>query len=283
MKKSLKIGIIGCGNMGSAIAREISPIAELFIFDKDSQKTKNIPNSSIAAGLLDLINNVEVVILAVKPQDFTAVLNEIKAYAAGKLIISIAAGISTKHIEETLGKARVIRVMPNLLIRIKKGLSALAKGKFAEKKDLDFTRKIFNRLGKTFVLRESLMDADTAFLGSGPGFHYELLSSIKKRNWYSFTKNEFIPKYAVCGEKLGFSKLQARRLAGLMAQGDLLLLEKTKASPQTLCAQVTSKGGTTEAGLKVLRQNIKFLPQAVSAACKRAKELSNEIVPPFHT
>lgn len=276
MAKKTKVGIIGCGNMGSAIAKGISSKYQLFIFDKDTSKTKNIVKVKVAKSIFDLVNNVDVVLLAVKPQDFEAVLNEIKEDVNKKLIISIAAGTETKYIERAFGKVRVIRVMPNLLIRIGKGITALCKGKFATSKDLNFVREIFNQLGATLVLEEKMMDADTGFLGSGPGFHYKLLESIDRNEWLNFTKNNFIPIMAASGEASGFSRKRSQVLAKLMAQGDLLLLEKTKESPGDLCIRVTSKGGTTEAGLKELKGNVRFLPKAVKAAIKRAKELSNE-------
>jgi pyrroline-5-carboxylate reductase len=274
MTKKTKVGIIGCGNMGSAIAKGINSKYQVFIFDKEPAKTKNIAKAKVTKSIFDLINSVDAVILAVKPQDFEAVLAEIKNIAGKRLLISIAAGIPTKYIEKIIGRVKVIRVMPNLLVKIGKGVTALCKGKFATNKDLNFARKLFDQLGTTLVLEEKMMDADTAFLGSGPGFHYDLLSRRDKDDWYAFTKNEFIPTFAASGEKVGFSKHQAKILAKLIADCDHALIKESKESPGTLCIRVTSKGGTTEAGLKELKGDVRLLPKAVEAARKRAKELS---------
>ncbi|MDD4182565.1 MAG: pyrroline-5-carboxylate reductase [Candidatus Omnitrophica bacterium] len=274
MEKNKKtIGIIGYGNMGKAIADKIKTVFDVMVFDKDKAKIDNISGVKTVKAI-DSMQEIDALILAVKPQDFEGVLGDVKAIAGTKLIISIAAGISTEYIEKILGKARVIRVMPNLLVKIGKGITALCKGKFATDKDLDFAQKIFDKTGKTLVLEEKMMDADTAFLGSGPGFHFELLSHIDKEKWQEFTENEFIPQCALSGEKVGFPKEQAELLAKLMAEGDLLLLEESKESPQALCILVTSRGGTTEAGLKELKSAVNRLPDAVEAARKRAKELS---------
>ncbi|MDD5583653.1 MAG: pyrroline-5-carboxylate reductase [Candidatus Omnitrophica bacterium] len=275
MKKNREIiGIIGYGNMGSVIGKKLCQKYQVLIFDKDNRKSENTSNVKAAQNINELITGAGVVILAVKPQDFDTVLREIKKDIDKKLIISIAAGIPTTSVEKILGKIRTIRVMPNLLIRIGRGITGLCKGKFATNKDLNFARKIFDLLGTTIILKENMMDADTAFLGSGPGFHFDLLSNVNKKDWHDFTQNKFIPQCAASGEQLGFSKQQAKLLAKLMAEGDLALLEQSHESPETLCSQVTSKGGTTEAGLKELKKNVKFLPKAAKAAYKRAKELS---------
>jgi len=274
MAKKAKVGIIGCGNMGAAIADKIKTAFDILVFDKDKAKISNIRGINTVVAIKNLMQEADVVILAVKPQDFEIVLGEIKDDATEKLIISIAAGISTEYIEKILGKVRVIRVMPNLLVKIGKGITALSKGQFATDKDLDFAKGIFDKVGITLVLKEEMMNADTAFLGSGPGFHFDLLSHINQEKWREFTENKFIPQCAASGERVGFSKQQAEVLAKVMAEGDLLLLEESKESPGALCVRVTSKGGTTEAGLKELKGDVNRLPDAVEAACKKAEELA---------
>lgn len=273
--KKSKIGIIGCGNMGSVIAKRIASKYEVFIFDKEAGKTKNIAKGKVAKSISDLLNNVNVIILAVKPQDFDVVLNEIKNNIDDKLVISIAAGKTTKDIEKKLGRAKVIRTMPNLLIRVGKGVTALCKGEFATNNDLNFARQIFNCLGVTLVLEENMMNAVTAISGSGPGFQFALLSKEDKDSWEDFTKNQFIPALTASAEASGFSKQQSELLAKYTGEGGLVLLRESKESPNTLCIQVTSKKGTTEAGLKKLKGKIKFLPNAVKTAINRAKQLSS--------
>lgn len=275
--KETKIGIIGCGNMGRAIAQRIKSAFKIVIFDKDETKTKNISRVVTAPDLIELVNMADVVVLAVKPQDFNEVLGEIKNNIDNKLVISIAAGIPTKFIEKNLGRVRVIRVMPNLPAKIGRGMSCLCKGKFATTADLKFVEKIFGFLGGILFLDENMMDEATAVSGSGPGFwgaaapENESKAELKK-----YTYNVFMPKLSVAAEREGFTKKQANILAKSVAEGSLATVESLEITPAQLKKQVASKGGTTEAGLKELKGNIKFLPKAVRAALKRAKELSNE-------
>ncbi|MFA5271007.1 MAG: pyrroline-5-carboxylate reductase [Candidatus Omnitrophota bacterium] len=277
MKKMTKVGIIGCGNMGSAIVKGISSKYQVFIFDKEAGKTKNIAKAKVTKSIFDLVSSADVVILAVKPQDFESVLSEIKDCIDGKLVISIAAGISTGYIEKVLGKVRIIRVMPNLPAKIGKGMSCLSKGKFASNSDLLFAKKIFNFIGKTLFLNdENMIDAATASSGSGPGFLSKGVSGKSLKEAKKIAQSEFMPLMLDTCIEMGFTRNQAQLLTTATTTGTIALWETTKILPEDLAKQVASKGGTTEAGLKKLKGKMKFLPNAMKAALKRAKELSNE-------
>lgn len=269
-----KIGIIGFGNMGRAIGERLKEKYQIYVFDKDKNKTKNLSGLNVAVDVADLVKIAQTLILAVKPQDFDIVLDGIKDGVQDKLIISIAAGISSGYIEKRLGKARVIRAMPNLPIKVGKGMTCLSKGRYAFSEDFNFAKELFNYLGKTMSIEENLMHAATAISGSGPGFHSALLKDKKKEEWESYSKNVFIPKLSKAAQGLGFSTEQATVLASSTTQGNLALLSITGLDPETLCIQVTSKGGTTEAGLKALQDNDKNLEEAVKAAVERSAELS---------
>jgi pyrroline-5-carboxylate reductase len=267
------IGIIGWGNMGSVIGYQLKSKYAILAFDKDSSKTKNISDVNVADNTEDLVNRVDVVILAIKPQDFDTVLVQIEKYVKGKLIISIAAGISTGYIENQLGQTRIIRVMPNLPVKVKKGMICLCKGKFAADEDLNFAQDIFNSLGQTILIEESMMDAATAISGSGPGYFYDLIQEREETTWGDYASKEFIPALSSVAQTIGFTQDQARILAVATAEGSIALLKETGLSPGVLRQQVTSKGGTTEAGLRALHST-HSLGEAVKAALKRAGELS---------
>jgi pyrroline-5-carboxylate reductase len=269
------IGIIGFGNMGSAIGNRIKSEYTVWAFDKDENKTDNLSGISVAGDLADLVNRVDAVILAVKPQDFDTLLTQIKQYIHGRLIISIAAGISTEYIENKLGEVRVIRVMPNLAAKIGKGMICLCKGSFATDNDLDFAKVIFDFMGATIIIKEKMMDAATAVSGSGPGFFYHLIQGRPNEEWGDYASKEFIPALSASAQRVGFNSGQAELLAKKTAEGSIALLKETGLSPEALRMQVASKGGTTEAGLKAL-QSINSLGRAVEAALKRAGELSKE-------
>lgn len=272
-----KIGLIGFGNMGAAIAEGIKTKYSLVVFDKITDKTKNLSGIEVAGDSLDLVNKTEAVILAVKPQDFDDALNEIKSCRnlADKLFISIAAGIDTSYIEKTLGNVRVVRVMPNMAIKIGQGISCLSKGKLATKEDFDATEKIFRYMGKTLRIEEEKMSLATAVSGSGPGFYFDIVESILAGNKSpeEFT-GEFIIALTKAAEEHGFKHEEAVFLATGTGTACQLLLVETKLEPSELKRQITSKGGTTAAGLAKLQGSIEYLGEAVEAAKRRAEELS---------
>lgn len=272
MKKT--IGIIGFGNMGSAIAGRIKDKYKLSAFDKDKNKIRDLSGIQIAQDLADLVSKVDSIILAIKPQDFDEVLNEIKDYTKDKLIISIAAGITTGYIEKILNRVKVVRTMPNLPAKIGMGMICLSKGKFAEIADLKFAEELFGTLGRTLTLGEEMMDAVTAVSGSGPGFFCDLISEKSLKEIKGYAERSFIPSLSITALNLGFSPAQARILSETTARGTIQYLIKENLTPDELKKRVASKGGTTEAGLEVLCHDIKNLGEAVRAAVKRAKELS---------
>ena len=271
-----RIGIIGYGNMGSAIAGWIKTEFQLFIFDKDKNKTANQSGIKVCASVRDLMNSVDAAILAVKPQDFDGLLNELKGYLKGKLVISIAAGVTTAHIEKLLGSARVIRVMPNFPVKIKEGMTCICKGKLVGEEDLKFAEELFDRVGKTLVINENMMNAATAVSGSGPGFFCDLVEGKSLEQIKFFSEQYFIPYLTAAARNRGFSPQEAEILSVTTGAGAVQYLIKEGVTPAEVKKQVASQGGTTEAGLKELDHDIKNLENAVKAALRRAKELSRE-------
>jgi len=269
-----KIGIIGFGNMGSAIAERIKRTYRVIVFDKDVKKINALEGIEVAKEVRRLVGKSEVIILAVKPQDFDGLLQEIKDYVGNKLIISIAAGITTAYIEKALKGAKVVRVMPNLPAKIGEGMSGIAKGKSATAEDLNFTYKLFRRLGEALIVKEDMIPAITAISGSGPGFLCDLVEGKSIHQIEVFTKGNFIPVLTSTSTDLGFTFEQSKILAEKTGWGTVKFIESGLLSPQEIKKQVASKKGTTEAGLHVLKHNIKNLTAAAKAALKRAKELS---------
>jgi pyrroline-5-carboxylate reductase len=268
-----RIGIIGFGNMGSAIAERIKDKYEVAVFDKDKKKTKALENIVVAPDVADLTINADVVILAVKPQDFDAVLKEIKDGVRDKLTISIAAGMSTAFIGKILGKTRVIRAMPNLPAKIGKGITCLCKGRFTDSEDLEFAERLFKKIGKTLIIDEGMMDAATAVSGSGPGFWSYMVENKPKRDWKEYSKKNLIPEFSSAAMGVGFNTKQARFLAENTVWASMDTVNAWRIKPEEFKKLVASKGGTTEAGLEELQRGGNLI-NAVKAAVKRAKELS---------
>ncbi len=259
--------------MGSAIARRIKSEYRVWVFDKDTEKTKNLEGISLPQDISDLVKQSDVVIIAVKPQDFDVVLDEIKDYAKGKLIISIAAGIRTGYIEKKLGEARVIRAMPNLPAMIGEGANCISRGSLATNKDLAIALKLFKLLGTTFIFNEDNMDAVTAVSGSGPGYFYDFLhrENIDYRNIPQEKIRSFSVDFKQAAEVVGLSKKDAARLVDVTIRGSLDTLLATDEIPVVLRDRVASKGGTTEAGLNVLHGGGSLI-DAVKKAAERAKD-----------
>jgi len=254
------IGIIGVGNMGKAIASRLNK--RMLISDANVRKLRSAKkkNTLIAKNNIGLAKQANIIILAVKPQNIARVLKEIAPFSKGKLIISIAAGIKTKIIERRLGKARVIRVMPNMPAIIGRGISALAKGRSASKKDLAAARTIFLSLGEVVEVRESLIDAVTAVSGSGPAYYFLLAEAMQKG-----------------AAALGLNKRLASQLAKATFIGAAEVAKNTDISATDFIKKVASKGGTTEAALKTFKKTgfERIVKQALEAARNRSRHLSN--------
>jgi len=247
--KNLKVGIIGCGNMGTAIIRAVFSAGggsafgggsrfSVFAYDVDRKKTKGILKKykiRVASNSTDLVKRCDIIILAVKPKDIERVLRGVKGNLnVSKILISIAAGISTEFIEGKIGrKISVIRVMPNMPALIQSGISAICKGRFATNRDLAVAQGLFKNIGEVIVVKENLMDAITVISGSGPAYFFYLV--------------EVLVKAAL---ELGIEKRIAKKLVVETALGSAKVLKLTDETPWGLRAKVTSKGGTTEAAFK---------------------------------
>ncbi|MFC1667190.1 pyrroline-5-carboxylate reductase [Candidatus Omnitrophota bacterium] len=253
------IGIIGAGNMGKAIALRINQ--RILISDVDTAKLRFKKNKriSITRDNIGLTKRSKVIILAVKPQHIAGVLKEIRPYIKNKLIISIAAGVETALIEKILGRVRVVRVMPNMPALVGKGISAIAIGRFAPRKDSDITRRIFLNLGEVVEIKESLMDAVTAVSGSGPAYYFLFTDILKKAGQTSGLEE------SLAGELARATFIGAARCAGA-----------TDISMRDFVKKVASKGGTTEAALGVFKQKglERVVKQAVRAALNRSNYLT---------
>jgi len=211
--------------------------------------------------LAQLAKAAHVIILCVKPQDIDEVLSKLsRDISSRQLIISIAAGVTTKHIQKFFkSKISVVRTMPNMPAVIAEGVTAYCLGKYASRNSAEITRLIFSTIGKTLKITESKMNAVTAISGSGPGFVAYLTDALKE-----------------AAVSIGLNKQQAEFFSVYVVSGTGRLLEREKIKPAELVKRVASKGGTTEAGIRVFRNNkVKsIITKAIKAAANRAKELS---------
>ena len=257
-----KIGIIGGGNMGTAILAGIGRKFTLRVCEQDAKRAGSLKRrfGVKVADLTTVAAESRIIILAVKPQNFDEVLAALRGrIRQDQLIISIAAGITCRYIEQRLGKVRVVRTMPNLPAQVGEAMTGICRGKSATTADIKTAQQIFSCIGKTVVVDEHLMDAITAVSGSGPGYIFYFAECLEK-----------------AARSLGLNPMMARELVTQTLKGSARLLEQSGEGADVLRGRVTSKGGTTQAALAVLEKNKteKIVGQALAAAKKRAKELS---------
>ncbi len=269
MFKGKKIAIIGGGKMGSIIAqgifeRKLFSKRDITVTDIDPHRLAFIKSEKglkVSTDNKKTTENADIIILAVKPQNMAATLKEFaSAIDNSKIVISIAAGIPTAFIEAALPqKTRVLRVMPNTPALVGEGAAAVAKGACATNDDVKLTRAILDAVGTSFEVEEKLMDAITGLSGSGPAYFFLIIEALIE-----------------AGTKLGLPRELATKLSMHTMLGAARLCLQSDKQPSELREMVTSPGGTTASGLKVLREG--KVPEtfiaAVEAATARSKELS---------
>jgi pyrroline-5-carboxylate reductase len=271
----MKIGLIGCGNMGHAIAERLKGEYEVWAFDKDKNKTQALHGVKVAANNTDLAKKVEVLILAVKPQDFDWMLRDIKGQAQDKLLITIAAGIATAHLEKILGPVRIVRGMPNIAARIGESVTCLAKGAHATESDLELAEQLFYHLGTVKAVEEKMMNAVTAISSCGLGYIFDFMyqESIDAGNIPEHIRHELMLRLERAAEAVGFNREDAAFLAANTTNCSISLIQKVKLPAQELAKQVASKGGATEAALEVIHKGGTW-EEAALAALRRAEQLT---------
>ncbi len=269
MIKNKRIGFIGAGNMGEALIRGLleskaAHRAMVAAYDTNQSRCKYIASKykiKQAESNMSLVRQSDIVIIAVKPQDMESALREICwDITSGKLIISAAAGIATSYIENKLKKGiPVIRSMPNTPAFIRAGVTGICKGRYATQKDMNIAKAVFSAVGDVVTVKENLMNAVTAISGSGPGYYMYIIEA-----------------FIVASMEMGLTWNTALKLVSGTALGSARLLVEGKMSPSELREQVTSKGGTTEAALKLFQKKklSQIIVDGALAAEKRGKQLS---------
>jgi len=271
MLKRKKISFIGGGKMGSALikgilSRNLIAPDKVTVSDVVMEQIEGLRTTFGVLATKDnkkAVRDADIIILAVKPQNMAEVLEEISgSIDKGKLIISIAAGISTGFIEEYLKKgARVMRVMPNTPALIGEGAAAITRGSHATDEDFSLTRHIFEAVGIVVAVKEDLMDAVTGLSGSGPAYGFVIIDAL-----------------ADAGVNMGLGREIALKLAAQTLLGAAKLCLKGDKHPAELRDMVTSPGGTTIAGLQAMEEGKlrATMMAAVQAATLRAKELGRK-------
>ena len=263
-----KLAIIGVGNMGKAIvssllAQKIIPPENLFLSDSHRKALDEYAKQGvvICSSNAQAVQQADVIVLAVKPQSFPALLKELRnSIGEDKLIISIAAGIEMQTIKASFGSSQpVVRVMPNLCAAVGESMSVWVKSKEVNEEQEAVVKEVLQAIGaEVSVDDEDLIDAATAISGSGPA--------------YVFYLTELLEQSAL---NLGLPEKAANLLARQTILGSATFLGQSDKSAKELRLQVTSKGGTTEAAFEKFEQSNlkKVFFNGIRAAYQRAKRL----------
>lgn len=265
-----KVGFVGAGAMSEAIAsglvrKKLFQRNEMVFSSRNKEKLKSFVNrfQTVAASSNDeVIQTAEIIIIAVKPQQFPVVCQQLTvAPGAGQVIVSIMAGISIATLEQHFPSVPIFRAMPNTPAKIGYGMTGLTMNKLATESQKRVVEQIFESVGQVVNIEEQYMDALGAVSGSGPAYMYEAMEAL-----------------ADGGVLVGLPRELAYQLVAQTMVGAAQMVLLTKEHPAVLKDQVTSPGGTTIRALEVLEQNgvRGAYIEAVEQACLYSRELGEK-------
>lgn len=260
------IGFIGGGNMTEALIKGVRSKGqgireEIIVSEPREERRKYLEQDYDVKTTPDnreVASSCNIIILAIKPQNMDAVLDEIADLITDeKTVVSIAAGITFSYLQSKLNTKKLIRVMPNTPSIVQEGMSVISLCECFSDRDIAIVRDIFMSVGKVLTFPEKYMNVVTALSGSGPAFIAL-----------------FIEAMIEAGVKMGLSRDNASELTLQTLIGTARLLE-TGIPPERLREMVTSPGGTTAEGMKVFESRglKEIVMDVIEAATRRAEEL----------
>lgn len=266
MHNLTKIAFLGSGRIARALIqgllKSISP-SDMIVTSQSGISAKQLAEEfgvTAATSNDEAIEAASTIILCMKPTQVRAALTATQKILTNKLLVSMAAGISSEDLFQAAGgRARVLRAMPNTAVRVGKGTIVFSRHASSTSTDLLAVKKLFSACAATEEVSEEKIDAVTAVSGSGPAFALLFLEGLVE-----------------AGIKTGLEPKLARSLAADTLKGAAALVLQTEQSPQELRAEITSPNGTTAAGLQVLEEAglKKTIEQAVEAARRRSQEIA---------
>ncbi len=262
----MKLAFLGVGNMASAVISanggNILQWSDILLYDKFGGKCAVFEKEGacIMSSVKEAVESSDAVFLAVKPQDYYTLLDEVKKADSfsEKLYISIGAGIASESIRSYLGCEKVVRALPNTPMLIGRGVSAVCRTDAVSPEEYDFVLSLFKNAGNVIEIDESEMNRIIGVTSSSPAYVFEFIESILRG-----------------AEAQGLQNPELLSIICDVVSGSAELLKSSKKNPSEMTAMVASKGGTTESALKVLREhNISETVEAAMLACtKIADEL----------
>ena len=254
--------------MGQSFAKSfvnnyITDASNFAVLEKDVSKHEDL--RKIGINLIyekpnNKIETADLVVLAVKPQAFLDLARELRPFISNEqVVLSIMAGIDMDTIQRELGVEKIIRAMPNIAAQIGEGMSVFTSSNAVTRIELVTVQNLLESTGKNlYVAHEDLIDAGTAVSGSGPAYVLFFMKAISE-----------------AAIDLGFSKREAEMLTIQTFKGIVEYFQNSKETYEDLIRKISSKGGTTEAAITYMIDNIldAKIQTAVSKAYQRAKEL----------
>ncbi|WP_243290158.1 pyrroline-5-carboxylate reductase [Bacillus sp. FJAT-47783] len=263
------IGFIGAGSMAEAfisglINGGIYKPEHIYVSNKTNEERLEQLHAKyrihMAENKEEIIQKADVIILAIKPKGAETVIRAIQPFVTeDHLIISVLAGVSTTAIEEILvKKVPVIRAMPNTSATIRLSATGMTKGHYTTEEQLAFAKGLFEAIGTVQIVKEEQLDAVTGLAGSGPAYIYYLVEALEH-----------------AAKEVGFDEETARSFIIQTLCGASEMLKQTNKEAAVLRKEVTSPGGTTEAGIKILEAN--GFQNAIVDCVKQAEARSKEL------
>ncbi len=264
---SRSFAVIGVGNMAKSILAGIASsrmeLAAIYLFDTNEQQYESFchsPGYHIVEDIVSAVEAADCILLSVKPQNFSDILEKIKqadGYAS-KLYISIAAGIASETISSALNGACVIRVLPNLPMTIGMGVSLICKNDGVDSEDMTFVQDVFRCAGSICMIEEDHMNRMIGVTSSSPAYVFQMVRAM-----YQGALQQ---------------GLSADGLIDVICDvliGSATLLKRSGENPDVLISRVASKGGTTEQALNTLNEHEfdRIVADAMKACTRRADEL----------
>ncbi|WP_263381328.1 pyrroline-5-carboxylate reductase [Granulicella arctica] len=265
----VRVAVLGAGKMGGILLQAFlknNLIAPDQIFATVQHPDRALALSAqfgvtVTTDNLQAAMQADVILLGVKPLQVPAVVEQIRpALNTGKMLLSFAASVKTRSIEDAAGcELAVIRAMPNTPAMIAAGVTALCGGRFVSEQQMAVAQRIFQTVGRTVVVDEKHMDAVTGLSGSGPAFLYIIIEAL-----------------AEAGVNVGLPRDVATLLAAQTTYGSARMVLETGYHPALLKDQVTTPAGCTVDGILELEEGglRVTLIKAVKRATQRAKELA---------
>jgi len=269
MQMNKNVAFLGAGSMAEAIISgivraDIIPKEQILVTNRSRlERLEQLHNQYGVTAMEDkeiLVKEADIIYLAAKPYDMQDLINSIKGYLhQGQLLISVAAGVQAKDIEDWTGlDIPVIRAMPNTSAQVGYSATAISSGNYAGNEHVKQAEALFNTIGTTTVVEETDMHTVTAIAGSGPAFIYYMVEAMQK-----------------AAEEFGLDREVSHQLLTQTVLGAGYMLKESGESPEALREKITSPNGTTEAGIKTLDEHYyqKIIMECIKNAQQRSVEL----------